>query len=522
MSQFLPGQPNDAYVYIWNVWNFWNQIFNHLNPFFTKNVMYPLGANLFFHTNAPFVSVIALPFLNDLPKFINLLILASITASSFVVYLLIHKISKNKVASFIGGLLYGVSPIMHSFIQSQHYYFLFSTVSYPLGLLFLVNYFKSKKLKYLYLTTFSFWIVLATDYYSAVLYAFLISVFFLLNENLTFDKVSRYLAIGIIGLLVPYLTIVNLEPNFKRFVSYKQTANSSSSCNSRLSGFITPNISNPILGYDHTINLDTPSYFLGWGIVLLAVLSSIKYSKYKYIKSLIFICLFFLWLSLGTSIKLTPFHYFLKAPILGSIDCPIRFPIISQLCISVLVAFYISKHKKYIKAAIAILILIAVEYGVTNKDFSSTKIPTIYSYIKGEQADKTLLEIPSGITESKGAFGYDWSIQALHSQQMYWQTWHEKRRVGAYMSRITPDKYAFFKSEPVISDIFNYSSLGGIKPTIKYSEKSIENFIQKFNLGYIVLSPNVRQDDFSIFIETNFKKFIKNKITIDDFVLYEL
>jgi hypothetical protein len=193
-----------------------------------------------------------------------------------------------------------------------------------------------------------------------------------------------------------------------------------------------------------------------------------------------------------------------------------------QMCIGLIISIYVSNNKNLMKAAGAIILLILVEYGSNNIDFSPTKVPALYLQLATEKNNKTVLELPSGVTESIGAFGYDWSIQALHSQQMYWQTFYQKPRVGVYISRLSPDKYKFFREEPVISEIFKYTSLGGVKPESDIPEIIIERFIDKFNLGYIILSPNIRQNEFSEFVEIEFSNYIKNKYTIDGFILYKL
>lgn len=523
LGEFLPGQPNDAYVYLWNIGNFWSQVFTGSNPFFTQNVMYPIGANLFFHTYAPLISLLAFPFLKDLSLFMGIVIISAVVLSCLTTYFLIFKITNNKRASFIGGLVYGISPIIHSFIESQHYFFLFSAIFYPVGILFLIKFIESKKLKFLALSISLFWIVLSIDYYSTILYSLLIATFFLTCQKLNWHVVIKSLLISICIILIPFILIYKFDKNFNEFISYKQGVNTSSSCHTDLLGFITPNITNPFIGFPHLINLDTPSYYLGWGILLLAIISVIKNRKQKYIKGFAFIFAIFFFLSLGTNNKFhTPFYYFLKIPILGFIDCPIRFPIILQLCLSVFVATFISNHKKIMRVFIIAILLLIIEYGVVNKNFSSTTVPAVYKHLSFQKDTRTILEIPSGISESKSAFGYDWSIQALHSQQMYWQTIHNKPRVGIYMSRLTPDKYEFYRSEPVISDIFTFTSAGGTRPEQDIAETDINNFIKKFNLGYIILSPNTRQLEFSDFIEKEFSNFIIEKRIFDNFIFYKL
>jgi hypothetical protein len=533
LGNFLPGTPNDAYVYLWNIGNFWHQIFEGRNLFFTTEVMYPIGANLFFHTYAPLVSAFALPFLNNLSLYMGLLILFSLTLSAFTAYLFIVEITQNKMAALTAGLIYAFSPIVGSFIESQHYYFLFSSFAYPLGLYFIYQYFKLIEIKYLYFVTILFWIVLGIDYYSAVLFSLLVLVYFALNINVKTFEIKKYLLVFILTILTPFIILFSFEKNFNEFVIHKQVVNSSSTCNTNIEGFITPNINNPFFSMvDQKVNLDTPSYFLGWGILVIAIISIIKNWKIKLIKDVTFIGLFFLLLSFGTNVKYfdsilaegkyTLFYYFLKLPILGAIDCPIRFPIVIQLCIAILVAFFVASHKKVFRVFIAVFALLIIEYGTTNINFSSTKIPTVYEHLTKQDSSKTLLEIPSGLTESKGAFGYDWSMQALNSRQMYWQTFHKKPKVGIYMSRITNEKYDYFKNETVISDIFNYSSLGGVKPTIDITNDKIKNFIKIFNLGYIIFSPNPRQDEFTNYIDSEFREHIINRQNFEGFIYYEI
>lgn len=541
LGHFLPGQPGDAYSYIWNIWIFYYQLLNAQNPFYTYMVMFPIGANLYFNTYAPLISILGLLFHNNLSLYLGTLIIISISISSFFMYLLSFKITKNKIASFVGGLIYGMSPIIQSFIQSQHYYFLFASPFFPLGVLFLINFFEKRRLKFLYQTLGLFWVILLIDYYSSVLYALLILLFIGINEKEKIKNVSKYITIGFISIIVPFIMLFTFDKNFKEFTNFNQEFNTSNSCNTNLFDFIIPSKDNVILKdlslkirdvSKTEINYDTPSYYLGWGILVLAILSAIINRKSKFVISFVIIFIFFLIISLGTNIKvgditilsgkITPFYYFIQVPILGLLDCTIRFPIIMQICIAALISIYISNNKNFMKAACAIIFLVLVEYGVKNVDFSSTSVPSVYLKLATEKNDKTVLELPSGVTESIGAFGYDWSIQALHSKQMYWQTAYQKPRIGVYISRLTPDKYLFFREEPVISEIFNYTSLGGSKPESDIPETKIERFINKFNLGYIILSPNVRQNEFAEFIEIEFSNHIKDKSIIEGFVLYRL
>ncbi len=541
LGNFLPGPPNDVYVYLWNVWNFWNQIWQGANIFHSFYVMYPIGANLFFHTYAPLVSIVLLPFLNNLSLGMGVLIIFSVCFSCISAYILIKKITQNRVSAFIGGGIYGLSPIINSFIESQHFYFLFSSIFYPLGILFSITYVETRKNKYLIYILLIFWCIFFIDYYSAILYTLLIGIFFLTAEKINFKSLAKHITNIFFVIFIPFLLIYLTQVNFREFIQFKQLFNSSSSCNTNIAGFILPNEKNPFLGnlsnrfrsnLDMDINLDTPSYFLGWGILLILLFSIVKSRKNKYFWSYLIIFVFFIIMSLGTSIhfgnsillssKLTPFFYFLKLPIMKAVDCPIRFPIVTQLIAAIFISIFITKLKNKKILLVIISVILFIEYAVVNTNFSSTNIPEIYSNIVSDKNNKTLLELPSGISESKGAFGYDWSIPALHSKQMYWQTAYKKPRVGVYMSRLTDKVQNYFKTEPIISDLFELSSIGGVWPGRNYSETEVGQFIYKFNLGYIILSPNDRQKQFAEIVENLFKNKIKEKRDSDGYVQYKL
>ena len=150
------------------------------------------------------------------------------------------------------------------------------------------------------------------------------------------------------------------------------------------------------------------------------------------------------------------------------------------------------------------------------------EIPSVYKVVKNSSIQKSVLELPSGISESKGAFGYDWSINALHLKQLYWQTYHKKPRVGGYTSRLSSYQYDFYKTTPILSDLFQMTSLNGTWSNKTFSNFEIQNFIDKFQIGYIVLSPNSRQKFFSDVVENNFKEEIISTVTNEGYVLYVL
>lgn len=533
LSDSLPGTGNDGFLNIWNVDTFWHEIKQLHNPFQTSRVLYPLGTSLVFHGLAPFISLFTVMGQNNLVINFNLLIILSFVTASLAAASLAYHLTHNRFASFIGGLFYGFSPIMFSYLESQHYYYLFTATFYPLLLLSFFRYSETKKLKYLFFIGLTILFCLLTEYYSTVL----LGITLVIAVFITRSK-FKYFSLFLIILLSGYLLINLVFQNYKKNLS-PQAIDYASFCHTNIAGFIIPNTNNIFLknisqnlhkNLSVERTLDTPSYFLGWITLILALLSAIKFRKNPAIQISALMFITFFSLSLGTKIEFgsrlllsgnqTPFYWFSKLPFLYLIDCPLRFPIALQLPIALFLAFGLRQAK--IIFSVIILAVFLVEYNYYYPYLIKLEVPAAYYKLTEEKDNRTLLELPSGLTESKKVYGYDFYIDGLNSKQMYWQTIHKKTKVGVYAPRITPDKYDYFSHEPIISELFRLIDPSTQTPNNQYNSSEVASFIKKFNLGYIILSPNPRQEILEDTVDSWFQNVIKSKTDYDGFILYVL
>lgn len=541
----------DGLTYIWNVFIFWSEISKNHNPFFTNQIFYPIGTNLLFHAYAPLISLPGFLFLKNLIFYLNILILFALSLAAFCLFLLSYYLTKSKIAAFFSGLIYGFSPIMFAYLIAQHYHFVYAAFIPPLGLLFLFKFFEKFKIKYFALIIFCFWMSFFIEYYSTILFVFIIgfATLFLLirSKNTVKDLLSKKKILKIIlcslsFFIVPLIAFLFLTHT----LDFKDKVLSKSyypvTCSTNLASFIIPseynltfaNFSNYLylkLGVERSF--DTPSYFLGFVITLITIFILIKLRKNSLTLIFGLGAAIFLLLSLGPNIRfarfellngnLTPFYWFSKVPSLGLIDCPIRFPIVVELFVSLIVGLGLAglvKNKKIIYPLMFLIFL--VEYGLNYIPIYSISTPLVYQKLALEKDTKSVLELPSGIAESKGAFGYDWSEQGLLNKQDYWQIIYQKPRFGGYVSRVTSNIYNFYKTEPIISDIFSMTSLNGKWSGKFYSKDQVKDFLEKFNLGYIILSPNPRQQQFLLVIDDLLKDYPYQKYTYEGFILYKL
>ncbi len=535
------GWPLDAYNYLWNIDTFWKQIHVHSNPFFTNRIFYPLGTYLVFHTYAPFISLLAGPFLKNSILFLNTLVILSPAVSAFFTYLLVLHITKKWIASLISGFVYGFSPIFFSFLISQHYYFAFAAPLLPLALLLLILFFEKRGTKYIIFLALLLWVCLFTDYYTTILLIFLIAIYFVLNFILQSKKFSILIIHSFKSLflvfffliVIPSVVFVNFIKKIPQTSSFYNQENSYPIyCSAEPIKFFIPSAFNPVLKnmsnhletiYKIDTNYDTPSIYLGISVLLLSLLS-IFYVKPKKFVPIFGFGIFVFLFTLGPRV---PFFFstIVKLPFLGLIDCPQRYVIGVQFVLSILTGLTFAAFASYKlpKLVIGIIsLIIFIEYMNFNLPSSTIQTPQAYKTLASINSSKTVLELPSGIADSKKAFGYDWSLEGLLLKQMYWQTIHKKPRIGGYTSRLDRTTYEYFKNEKVISSLFQMTSLDGYWNGEPITHKDINEFVDKFNLGFIVLSPNDRQTMFSYVVESLFSQRIVQKITEANYILYIL
>ncbi len=552
-SIFLGAGSGDNYNYAWNIDTFWHEVSRGKNPFYTDRIFYPHGTNLIFHTYAPFISILGAVFLSNPVAFLNLLIVLSLSVSSLVVALFVRRITKKTIPSVIAGMVYGFSPIFLAFIESQHIYFLFAAPFLALGAWVFYEFSRTKHIRFFSSLLLLFWVIFFIDYYSAVLYAIILFFSFLSYGQHIFQYFMKqksfpkelflYLRAFFLWFLLPLIATIFLLFTPKELSKRAQTQNNfyPQICSADLVRFFTPSENSIFLG-DHARSLqaryslghdfDTPSIYVGMSVFTIAVIT-LLFSKEKFTRLCGLLAIVIFLITLGPSIQFgkqsiltsipNVYQLFQRLPFMSLIDCPKRLHIGTQLYLSILVGIGLAKLTgKWRVLSLVAIILCIIEYLPSPLPYEKIEIPTVYKELAKNTDQRSVLELPSGISESKGAFGYDWSISFLHTKQLYWQTISKKPRVGGYTSRIDAQMYTQYRSEPVLSDIFTMTSLDGHFPNITYTNEQVVAFLRKYNIGYMILSPNSRQAYFSTVIEKNFILYIDRKITTEGYILYTL
>ncbi len=545
LGKALPGHFSDQPFYVWAIDTFWTQLRAGTTPFWTDRVLYPIGANLMHATIAPFVSMFAFPFGSPI-LYLSIAVLVSLVAAAMGMAYLVTLLTQSVAAAAVAGLCYAFSPAVLSVTKASHYYTGIAAALMPWGVAALVRFLSTGRMWPLVALSMTTWALVFTDYYVTVMFLIVVVVVGVPGLVTQRALLSRVL-IAFIANVVLALLIVQVLPALNTSDLPGGGLNFTSMSNTNLADFFVPSLDNRLLGakfggwaFDH-YNNDVDSYFLGWGLLAVAV-AAIAANPRGIVLRLGIAALICGLLACGTAIRWgrhellveshTPWHWFAQFPSFRAFDSPRRFALGVQLVVATLVGVGLGtiarRTGRSVLVFVAGVLLFGVEYGQVGMPTVTMDVPTVYRLLADRPGDRTLLELPSGITESKGGFGLDLKGGVQNGPQMYWQTIHRKRRVGGYLSRIPISTYTWFEHEPIIGDLFTLTGTDGtwgprhVDTLPDYPPEVVQRFSDVFRLGWIVLGPNPRQPRFAADVERLLAGRIVRRETVEGYVLYTL
>jgi len=531
-SRALLGQPGDNMQHLWTPWQTKQALMSKSEGIFhTKYIFHPEGTSLLLHAVHPLNNFILLLFnlFFSLEYSYNLNIFLSFFLNALGAYYLCYYFTKDRVASFIGGFIFGFSP--YQFTRALNHSYYASNYIFPLIFLLFFSLRDKPNLKKGALIAFLIIITpLLTDYYYL---AFTLSFLFFglfyyfiiakAKSNREFLKLFL-IAIGIALIaLSPLITSTLLELNKNHYLHEGGTnifvLDSFS--------FFTPSPLHPLWGrYTEEIyqrftgNPCEATGYLGVAVVFLSFYGLIRWKGRKDDKS------FFLWLivitiilSMGASIHFLghykfsldnrlfnalklkeilhqfgyhkdfigiPLPYILirKIPILESaLRAPARWIILTYLCLSIAAAFglkalyYDNKKMRKIIIAALFFALILFEYLALPLDYSQFYLPPFYYEIQKDQTRYAILDIPFAEKLRKG------SNYVANNYYQYLQTIHGKPIPIGQISRISKEMLHFLSC----SGIYDFISL-------KNSDNLDINILKKEKIKFIVLHKKFIED----------------------------
>jgi len=550
LGRAFPGMPGDQTYNAWCVDHFWWRVMAGESPFVTDRVLYPVGANLMHAITAPVVALPALPFYltGTLVLYFGILVLTTVVVGGLGGRALARGLGADPVSALAGGLLYAASPIVLSFADSSHHFKSAAAALLPWGVAALVAFLRApQRRRALGGLSAIAWLLLFTDYYVWLMFLVLVALVGLpsiarrhARGILAAAVANGALAIALVALVLPPLDPTGLLVGGEGFWAR---------ANINLADLFVPGATNPLLGALARYASDRPNgdvecYYLGFVPLALAALglgAAARRGGAGLAFGLFAGAGVLGMLACGTAVRFgshtllvgprTLWYWLVALPPLRTLDLPRCFVLGVQLALAPLTACGLTALRARARGrvlAFVAMVLIAGEYAATGIRTYAVPVPEAFRRLAA-LPDRTLLEVPSGVTESKRVFGFDYSSPS-NSWQMYFQTVHHRRRVGAYLSRIPTSTYQAFEGEPILGDLFLMTNPAGPRGASTWGSRSVDRlpdyppgvvrrFLERFQLGYVLVQPGPRHDQFRANVERVLAGYVDRVEEIDGFVL---
>ncbi len=498
IASAVPNGSSDAYQSMWNLWWVPYSVFSlHASPYFSSAIFFPVGASLVTQDLSPLAGILFAPFQAvSLAFAYNLVFLSSFILSGLFTFLLLYYLTKNRYASFLGGLVFAFSP-MHVAQAIGHLNWA-SIEFIPLFLLLFILMAREKKRRYVIGSALAFLLIvfLGDPLQGIMTIVFLVlAVLFYMVLRRRSGYLNRGFAIRFAEMIA--IVIVLGSPFFVPIAegllspSTLSTANQLSGpvnqmlWSDNLASYFLPSYYNGIfngfsLSYYNAVygliyqnSIYTPDItekvsYLGYSVLLLAAMAiyfDFKKHKLRNTALWLFLLIVFGWLSLGPDLQIMGavtnipgiYKVYGYLPLFNLIREPGRFDLMVTLCLAVLSALgfaYLTegRSKRQVMLCAAVFFaLIMIEYNAIPLSLSfadaltaNATISKAYGQIGALAGNFTVLMLPA-LSNSNST-----SPELYPAISMYYATaMNGKPIIGGYTSRENDSQIESVDSVPL-------------------------------------------------------------------------
>ncbi len=464
------------------VWWWKYALTHHLPIFFTNFLMYPAGTPLFIQSPVnESIAVLLQTFVSPYAA-INILFLASYILTGLSSYWLIHKITKNSMASLLGSFLYAFSHFMlvqHLNGQVNEAVLFFN----PIFAWCFLNFLEAPHLKNGFFLFFSALALTASGPYIAYCFGFIFcagtfSFYLLLGKRIIFRRettlplLAMGAGVGLIGLGFYYSILKHHHEWMGGATSYSVGL---------LSLFDLPFwhrsewVQNLRLFEDIRFYSEQSMAYLG-----LATFAFLAYGvKTKSVRTTPafkfwgWILVFSLVLSLGPQLEISPtqktslplpYALFSHLPVLSTFRTLSRIIQTTLLATSVLVALgfahYTARWDFWKQTVLVGLMMVFTFFEFDMRSVAERIVELrpspVYEQIKNDEDTFAILELPSFYDQTGTMF-------MVHQYYMLFIPFHKKPIVLGYPGRYVPSSLEFTEKTPVIYELTHPHALLALK-----------------------------------------------------------
>jgi hypothetical protein len=430
------GEGSDPFAYIWFL-NWWPWAISHgLNPMISHYVWYPEGFNMTWAGSMPVGALAISPVTAWLGPVVsyNALMLLSPALSGWTAFMLARYLTRDPVAAFFAGYLYGFSSYEIGHMLGHLNLVLVFVI--PLFALIVVKRFRGDLSLFQFVAALAFTLLmqlgLSTEYLAtACLFgAIAWGIFFLCAEP---GDRKRFWNLGLEIALAALVTLILALP-FGLYLSSGLSGvpgqfHTSGEYSADLLNFLVPTPLNLIGGgisravaQRFTGNFSEQGAYLGFPILLILILQLREIPKVPYLMPLLFTFVAFLILSLGPVLQFAGFASHLLLPWKAALYLPLihqalptRFTMYTALIAALIVADWLSHatsgRNRIGRYALALLACICL---IPNRPmFPWTHVPRL-SFFTEQNVSKILPSVPNVLIIPFGPTGASalWQVES--------------------------------------------------------------------------------------------------------------
>lgn len=467
-SYISPKEQSDANQYFWNAWNFSKQLKAGLNPFSTHHLVIGQPLNLWMHTYTPLMSLWCMLF-DDITTGINIYLLLNFIIAALGARRLALLQGIQESGALLVGLLFAFAPIKFLHLPQHYHLMLQATAPWflvQLHYLFLSSSVKTNTVKRYLWAGLLWFATFLSDYYTAafLLYFSACIVLILRSKNLFSGAQRKKFVFGLILiaiLLIGGVYFLNGKVDDKAglwwgadLISLILPDETTLFPDRSTITSIIPGASGLLTTYEHQV-------FLGWTFIMLlgiyiflTIKNSLSWNIWLSLATISLLVSMPIIKISGHFISYSPAAIAHFIPFFNNIRCPTRILTLFPLLAATGILLSIRNLKKVKNINYIYIILIASTF-ITLKTkplplVYKKDIPTVIQKIK-EAPGRTVLPIPTGITDGMKALG------RFNVNHLYWQTFHEKKILGAYIARAPETAFENYKRDPLMRVICELS-----------------------------------------------------------------
>ncbi len=232
---------------------------------------------------------------------------------------------------------------------------------------------------------------------------------------------------------------------------------------------------------------------LPW-VALVTIIGAVLWAGFRPLKGWVVFTGFFACLALGPFVAVaqqltyvpTPWALLRYLPIIGAARTPTRLTILVMIGVSMLLVMAVqhlrsrSRHPHLLVAGIGALLLF--ELLPAPRTLYSAEIPAVYRRVAADPRPIRVLSLPFGLRDGLSSRGN------YSSSSQFYQTFHEKRLVGGYISRLPNRSIERYRRNSTLRVLLRLSEGTPVEPELyERALNDADRNLRRLQIGYVVV-----------------------------------